>query len=113
MLARQVSGALYQSRWKRFIRGVLSLRRTLHTAVRTRWLRGRWTIDDGRWTMDGLLLSSLLSIVHRHGVAAARLVASRYARPWRRSGSRWLPSAHSFQALTKMTGSSLPARSSC
>jgi glycosyl transferase family WbsX len=36
----------------------------------------------------------------------ARAVASRYARPLSRSGSRWLPSAHSFQAFTKTSRSS-------
>ena len=39
-----------------------------------------------------------------HQPAAARMaarVASRWTRPWRRSGTRWLPSAYTFQTLTK------------
>ena len=38
--------------------------------------------------------------------AARGLVASSQARPWRSSGSRCVPSAHSFHAFTKTSGSS-------
>ena len=36
---------------------------------------------------------------NQRGVSSAAFVASRYARPKARSGSRWQPSAHSFHAL--------------
>src|SRR5579872_162360 len=39
------------------------------------------------------------------GAPNARRVASRYLRPHRMHGSRWLPSAHSFQALMKISES--------
>src|SRR5271168_4845026 len=51
--------------------------------------------SGGRWLIDGRHRSRAYTL------SQARLVASRYARPHFWHGSRWQPSAHSFQALIK------------
>ena len=85
--------------------------KSLHAFQRT---LGAWRIwqKDPPWRVhDVTLCEPLRRAASRAELASwidltARAVASRYARPQTWSGSKWLPSAHSFQAFTNTSRSS-------